>query len=205
MDHAVSYCPGQQQHRCFHCHQDFLVLIDDQYRVFVYRDEGAPAQSRHGLFLAQLGQQLAKDRWQMLPNIPKDLDLVAHKDMGFGSSIYFLGIVAGDRYEDSREVRATLECLFDLIDQQTDSSDILHAFSGLLLLTFPDARQTAVDDKSRELACQSLLKRIYTTVGVFDFTTEIYFDPKPAPGKEWTPLIRPLLGQLDLRECKTAA
>ncbi len=203
MDHAVTFIPGWQQHKCFNCGHNFIVNIDDYGRVDVRREDDFSGAPCHEVFIEQFMKILREDSWKILDGYPKTIDIIAKKDISFSFQKNFIGIVNGDNFTDIRDVRHILDEFYDYIDRNTDSSsNMMYSFSGLLLLTFSNAYQTEIDDESREIEQHSIWKRIYTSVGVFDFSTERYFNSKTKYGGIWDVLVPPLFGEIDLEKCK---
>lgn len=202
MDHAVSHNPGWQTHHCFNCGNSFVVYIDDYGRVDVRREEDFVAASCFEMFSDQFIKLLQGEDWELLDSYRDEIDLIARKDMGFYQSINFIGVTNGNSYNDVSGVRQTLDKFYDFIERNSDMSDMSHSFSGLLLLTFDNVYKTEIDDESRMLEHNSFWKRIYTSAGAFDFSTETYFGSKSRYGKVWDILLPPLFNRIDLSKCK---
>lgn len=202
MDHAITLTPGMQQHKCFNCGHNFIVYIYNDGRVDVRREDDFFEAPCHETFIEQFTETLVDDSWKLLSGYPKSIDIIATKDISLSFHINFIAVVNGDNFTDIKDVKHVLDEFYDFIDRNTDSSDIMHAFPGLLLLTFSNAYQTEIDDESLEIEQHSIWKRIHTSVSVFDFSTERYFNSKVGYGGIWNILAPPLLSKVDLGECK---
>lgn len=203
MDHAITLFPGLQQHTCFNCGKRFVVVIDNYGSINVRREVNMPEShvSCHDLFIEQILTNLNKDNWQVMQGHSKSIDLVAKKDNGIGWPIHFIANVNTERVHDLNGMRHVFDEFHDFIVQNTDSFDILHSFSGLLLFSFSDVYQTNLDDECRSWIRKSLLKRLLVSAAAYDFSSESYFGSMTNHGHEWNSIVPRILNPIDLRKC----
>lgn len=203
MDYAVTLIPGRQEHKCLNCGHNFIVNIDDDYRVDVRREENFSEVPYYETFIEQFIDVLRDNSWELLGGHSKTIDIIAKKDMGFGYSLNLIGIINGDNFRDIKEVQDVFDEFYEFIVQNTSSSsNITHPSSGLLLLTFSNAYKTEIDDESREIEQHSKWKGIYASVGAFDFSKDKFLNPKTSSPGDWNRVVPPLLAKVDLKKLR---
>lgn len=204
MDHAITLIPGLQQHTCTNCGGRYVVIIDNYGRVNVRRENNlvdSPVNC-YEIFLTQIYDNLKKDDWQLVQGHSKLIDLVAKKEHGIGWPIHFIGSVSGDKFHNFSEMRATFDEFHDFIKQNTDSFDILHSFSGLLLFNFTNVYQTNLDDECRQWKRTTPFSRLIVSAAAFDFSTESYLGSTTNHGHEWNSIIPAFLSPINLKKCR---